>query len=287
MIAFLGTGLLGTGFVRAFLRRGESVQVFNRTASKAKALEAHGAKAFDSAAEAVRGAERVHVLVSDDAAVDEVLASAKAALAPGTIILDHTTTSAAGTRGRVERFDREGLVYVHAPVFMGPQNALESTGIILVSGERTRVEKVKPWLAPMTGKVVDLGEDPTRGASFKLLGNLFLMFINGGLAEVFTLARALAIDPREAAALFQQFNPGASVPARAERMLSADYANPSWELGMARKDARLMIEAATSAGAELRFLPAIAGRMDELIGEGHAHDDWTVLGIDAVKPPKP
>ncbi len=282
MIAFLGTGLLGTGFVRAFLRRGESVQVFNRTASKARALEAHGAKAFDSPSEAVRGAERVHVLLSDDAAVDDVLAQAKGALSPGAIILDHTTTSPAGTRGRVERFDREGFVYVHAPVFMGPQNALESTGIMLVSGERARVEKVKPWIAPMTGKVVDLGDDPSRGASFKLLGNLFLMFINGGLAEVFTLSRALGIDPHEAASLFQQFNPGASVPARAERMLSGDYENPSWELSMARKDARLMIEAATAAGSKLHFLPAIASRMDALIQEGHGHEDWTVLAIDAV-----
>src|SRR6185369_12437277 len=56
MIAFLGTGLLGSGFVRALRGRGEAVNVWNRTAEKAKALEAHGAKAFGDPAEAVRGA---------------------------------------------------------------------------------------------------------------------------------------------------------------------------------------------------------------------------------------
>ena len=43
----------------------------------------------------------------------------------------------------------------------------------------------------MTGKVLDLGERPETAAAFKLLGNLFLMFVNAGLAEMFTLARAL------------------------------------------------------------------------------------------------
>ena len=41
-----------------------------------------------------------------------------------TVIIDHTTTSASGTARRVERWNAEGFTFVHAPVFMGPQNAL-------------------------------------------------------------------------------------------------------------------------------------------------------------------
>ena len=59
MIAFYGMGLLGSSFVRAALRRGVEVQVWNRTASKAEALVAAGARAFADPAEAARGAERV------------------------------------------------------------------------------------------------------------------------------------------------------------------------------------------------------------------------------------
>ena len=47
MKAFLGIGLLGNGFVRAMLKKSDKVQVWNRTASKAKELEEYGAKAFD------------------------------------------------------------------------------------------------------------------------------------------------------------------------------------------------------------------------------------------------
>src|SRR5687768_7124829 len=121
-IAFFGTGLLGSGFVRALLRRGETVHVWNRSPEKAKALEEHGARAFSDPAEAAQGASRVHLTLGDDASVDDVLARAKAGIAPGTPIVDHSTTSTGGTRERAVRF----ADFVHAPVFMGPQNTLES-----------------------------------------------------------------------------------------------------------------------------------------------------------------
>jgi 3-hydroxyisobutyrate dehydrogenase len=282
MIAFFGTGLLGSGFVRAYRRRGEDVHVWNRTPEKARALEADGARAFEDPAAAAKGATRVHLSLSDDAAVDDVLERAMPGLDRETLLVDHTTTSASGTSARVERLDARGFRFVHAPVFMGPQNAHDSTGLMLVSGERTRVEAARPHLEKMTGKLVDLGERADAAAGFKLLGNLFLMSFNVGLAELFTLARAMEIEPRVAATLFDHFNPGLTIGARIDRMLGAEWSKASWELAMARKDARLMIEEAERGAHPLRLLPAIAARMDELIAAGHAKSDWTVLAKDAL-----
>ena len=282
MNAFLGMGMLGSGFVRAMRRRGEDVQVWNRTASRAKLLEETGAKAFEDPAAAVKGAAYVHLTLSDDAAVDEVLERARPGFAPGATIVDHTTTSATGTKERVARWDERGITFVHAPVFMGPQQALESTGIMLVSGERARVEKVKPRLEPMTGKVVVFGERPDEAAAFKLIGNLFLMFLTTGLSDMFSLAKSLDITPEHAASLFEHFNPGATIGARAKRMLDGNFSEPSWELAMARKDARLVAEEAARANVPLAVLPAIAARMDEVIAQGHGKDDWTVVGKDAI-----
>jgi 3-hydroxyisobutyrate dehydrogenase len=283
MIAFFGAGLLGSGFVRAMLRHGESVNVWNRTFEKAQALEPHGAKAFSTPDAAVRGATRVHLSLSDDAAVDDVLERAAAGLGPGTLLVDHTTTSATATRERITRWESRGFTFVHAPVFMGPVNALESTGLMLVSGERSRVTQVRPHLDRMTGKVVDLGERPDAAAAFKLMGNLFLMFVTSGLAEFFALGRALEVEPRAAATLFESFNPGKTLDARVERMLSADWAHPSWNLAMARKDARLMLDEAGASGITLSVLPAIAERMDALIRQGHGGEDWTILAKDALE----
>jgi 3-hydroxyisobutyrate dehydrogenase len=282
MIAFMGMGLLGSNFVRALRRRGEDVQVWNRTAEKATALEADGARAFAEPADAVRGAARVHLALSDDAAVDDVLEKARAGLAKGAVIVDHTTTSASGAAARVERWKSRGMTFVHAPVFMGPQNARESTGLMLVSGARELVEPLREPLGAMTGKLVDLGERPDAGAAFKLLGNLFLMCMTAGLADMLALARALDVTPADAATLFDHFNPAGSVGARMKRMTDVEgYREPSWELSMARKDARLMIEAA-AGGVPLTLIPALAARMDAVIAEGHGGDDWTVIAKDAV-----
>jgi 3-hydroxyisobutyrate dehydrogenase len=286
MIAFLGTGMLGSGFVRALLRNGHAVHVWNRTRDKADALVAYGARSFADPADAVVGAERNHLALSDDGAVDDVLEHARASITTDTVIVDHTTTSTAGTRARIERWGSRGVRYVHAPVFMGPQNALDSTGIMLISGTSAVVSPLVPSLTPMTGKLHVVGERPDAAAAFKLLGNLFLMFLTTGLADMFSLAKAMDMSPREAATLFDMFNPGATIGARAERMLDAKFEQPSWGLAMARKDARIMLDEATAANVVLAILPAIAARMDVLIAEGYGGHDWTVLGKDALTKPQ-
>ncbi|HEY5933794.1 MAG TPA: NAD(P)-binding domain-containing protein [Kofleriaceae bacterium] len=278
MIAVLGTGLLGSGFVRALRRNDQAVNVWNRTAARARALEIDGARAFDSPAEAIRDASRVHLVLADDAAIDAVLAAA--APDAGTRIFDHSTTSPGGALARTERWAERGVIYLHAPVFMGPQNAHDSTGLMLVSGDRAVVESAIPLLTPMTGKLVDLGPRVDAAAAFKLLGNLFLMALTAGFADMLALGKSMNVAPAEIATLFDHFNPGAHVPARFKRMLEAHHGPPSWELAMARKDARLMQDETDRAELVLTLLPAFAARMDEVIAQGHGRADWTIVGKD-------
>lgn len=272
MIAVLGTGLLGSGFTRALLRRGETVQVWNRTAARAEALAADGAHVCATPADAVRGVERVHLVLSDDEAVDSVLAAAR----PACWIFDHSTTSTAGVRERTTKWAH----YQTAPVFMGPKNAAESTGLMMISGDRAKVAHATPLLTPMTGKLLDLGERVDAAMAFKLMGNLFLMALTAGCADMLALAKALDVPAREAATLFEHFNPGTTVSARMQRMIDAAYDQPSWELAMARKDARIMQAEADHAGVALVALPAIVARMDEMIARGHGRHDWTVIAKD-------
>jgi 3-hydroxyisobutyrate dehydrogenase len=281
MIAFLGMGLLGSNFARAALRRGEQVHVWNRSVARSRPLEADGARVFTDAAGAVRGASRVHIALSDDAAVEAVLAQAGPGFEPGAIIVDHTTTSPDGARARHERFSNRRPAFQHVPVFMGPQNALDSTGIMLISGDLEQVERLRPELEKMTGKLVYLGPEPERAAKFKLLGNLFLMFMTAGVGDMLSLGKALGIEAQDAAKLFDMFNPALTMPARVARILTPGVV-PSWELQMARKDARLMLEAADAAAVPLSILPSIAAVMDSFIARGCAHDDWTVIARKAL-----
>jgi len=282
MKAFLGMGLLGSNFVRAMLKKGETVQVWNRTASKAKALEADGAKAFDSANEAVRGADVIHVTLKDDATVDEVLETASNGFKAGAIIVDHTTTSAKGAIERTKAWKSKGFTYLHAPVFMGPQNALESTGFMLVSGGQEVIQKLQPELSKLTGKLINFGGEEGKAAGIKLTGNLFLLSLTAGLSDALALAKAHGIGANELLDLFNSWNPGAGVPARLKKITEGKFNEPSWELNMARKDAGLMINAAKEAGTNLTVIPAVAAVMDQWIAKGHGNDDWSVIAKDSI-----
>ncbi len=282
MISFIGMGLLGSNFTKALLKKGEQVSIWNRTYSKAKALEAIGAKAYINIADAVKDADRIHLTLPDDKIIDEVLDQAKPGLKPGCIIIDHSTTSTRGAERRTSYWKEQGCVYLHAPVFMGPQNALESSGYMLVSGDQDLIQKLDAVLSGMTGKLINYGSEVSRAAGIKLLGNSFLIFLSAGLSETLALAKSMNIPTSEFVKLFDHWNPGTSAPGRLKRILAADYDNPSWELIMARKDARLMIEEAGADNRPLIALAAIANEMDKLIQAGFGHKDWSILAKDNI-----
>ena len=277
MIAWLGTGLLGANFTRKLLERGETVHVWNRTPEKARALQADGAVVFDTAADAVRGASQIHVTLSDDAAVDAVLDPLADVIVPTAFIFDHTTTAPTPTGERVDRWKSRGRTFVHAPVFMGPKNAREATGLMLLSGDPAIRARVKPLLAPMTGKILEFGDDPSRAAAFKLFGNMLLLIITGGLADVYKLGRSLGVDPKDAFQLFTEFNPGNGIQGRGKLMAEGDF-TPSFELTMARKDLRLMMDEAARHGEKLDVVPGVAALMDRYIAAGFGSDDAAVVG---------
>lgn len=282
MKAFLGTGLLGSGFALAALEKGEEVRVWNRTAAKAVRLEEHGAKAFTSPAEAVQGADFIHLTLKDDASVDEVLANAAPELKEGAVIIDHTTTSVDGAIKRTESWKKQGFTYLHAPVMMGPKNARESTGFMLVSGDQELINSVLPQLSGMTGKVMNFGPQNGKAAAMKLAGNLFLIALNGSIGDMVTFAGATQIAMDDLITFFSEWNPGVAVTGRLKKLEEGDFTNPSWELRMARKDAGLMINEAEQANLDIPVINSIVQKMDRLIEKGLGENDWTIIAEKPV-----
>jgi 3-hydroxyisobutyrate dehydrogenase-like beta-hydroxyacid dehydrogenase len=278
-VAFLGTGLLGSAMVEGMCRRGDAVTVWNRTPAKARALESRGAAVADSPADAVAGAARVHMTFSDDAVVDRIIEQCAPALSPGAVVIDHTTTAPAGTIDRYARLQKAGIAFLHAPVFMSPQMARDSVGLLLSSGPEHLFASVREPLQKMTGEAWYLGDDPGRAAAYKLFGNSMIFVITAGIADVFAMAKGLGIPAAEALQVFSKFQPGGVINARGEKMARRDF-SASFELTMARKDIRLMLEAAGSERTAV--LASIAERMDEAIAGGHGSDDLAAIAAEVV-----
>jgi 3-hydroxyisobutyrate dehydrogenase-like beta-hydroxyacid dehydrogenase len=278
-VAFLGTGLLGSAMVEGMLRRGDAVTVWNRTEAKARALEAAGATVAATPGDAVAGTDRVHMTLPDDAVVDEVMAAFVPRLRRDAVVVDHSTTSPRGAAARVASMARSGIRFLHAPVFMSPQMARDSIGIILASGPLAVFDEVRGVLEKMTGEVWYLGEQGDLAAAHKIFGNSMLFVIAAGVADVFAMAKGLGITPADALAVFSKFQPAGLIKTRGEKMARGDF-SASFELTMARKDIRLMIEAAGTQ--PMVVLPAIAQAMDRAIAKGHGREDLGAIAADVV-----
>jgi 3-hydroxyisobutyrate dehydrogenase len=187
-IAFLGTGLLGGALAEAAAKRGDTVVAWNRTAEKARALTQFGVRVATSPADAVRGTERVHLVLKDDAVVEDVIAAARPGLDANTIIVDHTTTQPKLTAERAARLDAEGVRYLHCPVFIGPAAARQTQGTILASGARALFDEVRPELARMAARVEYFGERADLAAVYKLCGNAIIIGLSGVVADVLAVA---------------------------------------------------------------------------------------------------
>lgn len=260
--------MMGSGFVRNLRKHGHEVRVWNRSLDKAAALEGDGAVICATPAKAVQGVERIHLILSDDASVDAVLEPIADQIPASTWIVDHTTTAPTPTIERTARWNARGRTYVHAPVFMGPANALDGTGLMLFCGSEAHFATLRLMLEPMTGTLVYVGAEPHRAATFKLIGNLALIAITGILADVNRLAKAAGVSTEDAMAFFQHFNPGVSLPARAMKVAAGQFTSPSFELKMARKDVRLIMEEAHRGGQALYLMPGLAALLDAGITRG-------------------
>jgi 3-hydroxyisobutyrate dehydrogenase-like beta-hydroxyacid dehydrogenase len=278
-VAFLGTGLLGSAMVERMLAQGNSVTVWNRTASKTQTLQSAGAAVAGTPADAVAKADHVHLALTDDAVVDAILPAITSRLRSDAIVMDHSTTSPVATSARVARLARAGVRFLHTPVFMSPQMCREGKGLIMVSGPSELLDMVRPSLERMTGDVWYLGERGDLAAAYKLFGNSMLFAINAGLSDVLAMAKNLDIAGKDAVDLFSRFNTGLAIPMRGHKMAAGDF-SAMFELTMARKDLGLMLQ---SAGDQpLIVLPALAARMDEVIEAGHGKDDFSAIAAPVV-----
>ena len=278
-VAFLGTGLLGGAFAEAAAKRGDTVAAWNRSPDKARALAQFGITAAATPAEAVAGADRVHLILKDDAVVEEVVAAARPGLPADAVLIDHSTTLPALTAERAGRLAAQGVAYLHCPVFMGPAAARKAQGSMLAAGPKAVFERVKEALEGMTGRLEYLGERADLAAVYKLLGNAMFIGTWGVLADILAVTRDGGVAAEDAVRMLGMLDLNAVVAGRGMSMARSDF-TPTFELSMARKDVRLMLE--TAGGLPLAALPGIAARMDALIAAGLGERDASVLAVDSV-----
>jgi len=189
-IAFLGTGLMGAPMVRCLLKAGFPVTVWNRDPAKAAGLVADGARQAQSPAEAVVGADVVFTMLTNGAAVAEVLfdKGVADAMKPGKIVVDCSSIAPPVARENADRLARQGIRNLDAPVSGGTAGATAGTLAIMAGGNAADVEELKEVFAAL-GRVTYVGPS-SAGQICKLANQQIVAVTIGAVAEAMILVEA-------------------------------------------------------------------------------------------------
>jgi len=259
VVAVLGTGTMGAGMVRSLRRAGLPVRMWNRDPAKARALTDTGAQACDSPAEAADGADVVLTMVFDVDAVDDVIR--RAAPAAGTVWLQASTVGVDGVQRTVETARELDLVLVDAPVLGTREPAEKGALVVLASGPEDARERVAPVCDAIGSTTLWLGPAGA-GSRLKLVCNSWVFMVTAGVAQAIAGARALGLDPRDFLAAIEGGPLDAPyVHVKSGLMLDGEFP-PSFALGGAAKDARLIRAALAGAGVSDRLTAAVLETMD-------------------------
>jgi 3-hydroxyisobutyrate dehydrogenase len=250
-VAFVGLGVMGFPMAGHLAKAGHQVAVFNRSPAKARRwVEAHGGRAGETVAEAAKDAEIVFLCVGNDDDVRAVVGEALPAMAPGGIIVDHTTTSAKVAREMADLAQADGRWFVDAPVSGGQAGAENGQLTVMCGGDQAAFDRAEPVIAAFA-KATRLMGGPGSGQLTKMVNQICIAGVVQGLAEAMHFAKRAGLDPLEVSAAISK---GAAQSWQMDNRWGT-MAENRFDFGFAvdwmRKDLGLVLDEAASNGARL------------------------------------
>lgn len=277
-VAFIGTGLMGRPICERILHAGHNLLVFNRTREKAEPLRSCGAEVAGSPEEAIGSGECVILMVTDAAAIHEVLfqRTTTAALERRTVIQMGTIAPAESKRLGQEVLGRGGD-YLEAPVLGSIPEAEKGNLLVMVGGSQEQFER---WFALLRC----LGPDPVligevgKAAALKLAMNQLI----GGLTASFALSLGFVQRQGIDVDLFMKILRQSALYAptfdkKIDRMLSRDYANPNFPSKHLLKDVDLFSDEARPLGLQLSVTEGVRRLFARTVEQGFAESDYSSI----------
>ena len=277
-LGFLGLGNMGSAMAGRLVATGHDVIVWNRSPEAADELVAAGAVLASSAAEALAAPISFSMLANDEAA-EAVLTVDNLRGEAGRIHVNTASISAAAA-DRLEQVHAEaGVGYVASPVLGRPAVAAAGRLNLMVAGRDDLVERVLPFLEPLSVRAWRLGEQPRRGNVAKVSMNLMLLHSMQAMAESISLVEAHGIEASyfiELAtnSLFGGVAYSGYGPMIAERR----YRPAGFSLALGLKDLGLAEDLAEERGITLPSAPVIRDSFERALADDELKDlDWSAM----------
>jgi 3-hydroxyisobutyrate dehydrogenase-like beta-hydroxyacid dehydrogenase len=268
-IGFIGLGVMGYPMAGHLARARHAVTVYNRTRARADAWSAqYGGRIADNPREAAAGNDVVFCCVGEDRDLRAVTLGtdgAFAGMAPGSIFVDHTTTSAQVARELDERAGCAGLSFIDAPVSGGQAGAENGQLTVMLGGDAGAIERIGPLVGCYARMQARMGKAGA-GQLTKMVNQICIAGILQGLAEAVHFAQRAGLNGPQ---VFEVISKGAAqswqMDNRAATMLE-DRFDFGFAVDWMRKDLGLVLDEARRNGA---MLP-LAALVDQFYAEVQA-----------------
>jgi 3-hydroxyisobutyrate dehydrogenase len=264
-VTFIGTGIMGGSMAGHLLAAGHRLHVHSRTRAKAEPLLARGATWHDTPASAAADGQVVVTMLGLPSDVEQVYFGTDgssgiiATAAPGSLLIDMTTSSPQLAERIAAAAAARGLAAVDAPVSGGDVGARNAQLVIMAGGDQPAFERARPLLELLGKSVTRLGAAGS-GQRCKLANQVAVAVGMVAWCEALAVARAGGLD---AAAVQQVISGGAAgswgLTNLAPRALAGDFA-PGFLVRHLVKDIHLARQEAEVTGLELPGL-AVAERL--------------------------
>jgi 3-hydroxyisobutyrate dehydrogenase len=193
MVAFLGLGHMGGPMAKNLVDAGHTVRGFDPVPAAVETAWGNGVAVFNSAAEAVAGADVVITMLPNGDLVKRCYAEILPAADDGALFIDSSTISVDDAREVHALAGSSGAAQLDAPVSGGVKGAVAGTLAFMVGGEAAAVERARPVLEPMAGKIIHCG-DAGAGQAAKVCNNMVLAVQQIAIGEAFVLAEKLGLS---------------------------------------------------------------------------------------------
>ena len=258
-IGFIGLGLMGQPMATNLIKAGHKLTVYNRTTAKAAGLAAAGARLASSPADAARGADAVMMIVSDSAAVEEVVAGKGGileSLGAGTLVIDSSTISPSVSRKMACLVAGKGASWIDAPVTGSKHGAEKGELTFMIGGDRAAFDRALPLLQVLGKKHIYCGQAGL-GLSAKLTQNTIQATMLEVFCEGFVLAAKAGVRPETMLEIIQSSMARAALTDfKAPFIFKGDF-TPYFPLKLMHKDLELAAEAAYAQGVPMPVLAAV------------------------------
>jgi 3-hydroxyisobutyrate dehydrogenase len=266
-VAFVGLGVMGYPMAGHLKNKGgHDVTVYNRTGAKAeKWVAQYGGKSAPTPKAAAQGQDFVMICVGNDNDLREVTLGGNGVYAgagKGSIVVDHTTASAAIARELHGEAKKRGFDFVDAPVSGGQAGAENGVLTVMCGGDEAPFAKAEKVIAAYA-RACNLLGTPGSGQLAKMVNQICIAGTVQGLAEGLHFAQKAGLDIEK---LIATISKGAAQSWQMEnryKTMTAGKFDFGFAVDWMRKDLSICLDEARRSGAHL----PVAALVDQFYSE--------------------